>query len=80
VREADLEVQTFALEVLAQAYADIPQKLIAPGGYEMNSTLGNMINQAASTLANHPGGVEKLLDLSRQRYPDQSLPHKELFL
>jgi hypothetical protein len=77
--EAKPAVQVLAAEMFAQAYAAIPKKMVAPGGVDMSNAEDLLVETAASSLAAQPGGLDKLYPLAVQRYPDQSLPHKELF-
>jgi len=80
LREASPAVQALALQMFAQAYTDIPKKIVSPGGLVLTSVESGLVDTLATTLASHPGGLDKLVVLASQRYPDQSLPHKELFL
>jgi len=77
--EAKPAVRVLAAETLAQAYAAIPKKMVAPGGVDMSDAENLLVGMAASSLAAQPGGLDKLYPLAVQRYPDQPLPHKELF-
>ncbi len=80
LREAAPAVQALAAETLAQAYAGIPKKIISPGGLELESVESGLIDTLASSLAEYPGGLDKLYAVSSKRYPNQSLPHRELFM
>ncbi len=79
LRESKPAVQALAAETLAQAYAAIPKKMVAPGGVDMSNAENLLVETAAASLAGLPGGLDKLYPLATQRYPDQPLPHKELF-
>ncbi len=80
LRESKPEVQSLAVDVLAQAYAEIPKKMAAPGGIDMSNAENLLVETLAASLAQHPGGLDKLYTLAIQRYPGQSLPHKDLFM
>ncbi len=80
LREASPAVQALALQTLAQAYADIPKKIKNEAGMELVTVENGLVETLASTLASYPGGLDTLGVLASQRYPDQPLPHKDLFL
>jgi hypothetical protein len=80
------EVKTLAAKVFGQAYAEFPKKLSAPGGLDLglrNTVPGPVTfleSELAANLASLPGGLEVLYTLGKERFPEQSLPHRELFL
>jgi hypothetical protein len=78
--EAPPAVQDQALQTLAQAYSDIPQKIVSPGGLVLATVESGVIDNLANSLAGYPNGFDKLYSLATKRYPDQSLPHKDLFM
>ena len=80
LQEAKPAVQALALQVFGQAYADYPKHMAAPGGIDMAEAVTGLVRDQAQTLANLPGGFDALYTLAAKRFPDQSLPHKELFL
>jgi hypothetical protein len=80
LRDASPAVQALALQTLAQAYEGIPKKMVAPGGVDMANAENMLVENLAIILADHPGGLDKLVVLAGERFPDQPLPHKELFI
>jgi hypothetical protein len=86
VNGAKPEVQALAAKVLGQAYADFPKKLTAPGGLDLaNRVVGNspvafLEKELAASLAATEGGLDVLYELAKQRFPEESLPHRDLFL
>ena len=80
------EVQALAVQALAQAYSEYPKTLVAPGGLNLanrvvgNSPVGWMETALAGNLAGVPGGLDALYTVSKARFPEQSLPHREIFL
>lgn len=80
------EVKTLAAKVFGQAYAEFPKKLSAPGGLDLglrNTVPGPVTfleSELAANLASLPGGLEVLYTLGKERFPEQSLPHRDLFL
>jgi hypothetical protein len=72
-------VQALAAKSFAQGYAELPAKLQAPGGLDLANAEQFLAQTLAGTLASQPGGLDVLYALANKRYPDQSLPHKELF-
>jgi len=80
LREAEPDVQALALETLTQAYAEFPVDLTARGGLVLTSVENALIGNLAGNLANFPGGLEALLEVGSQRFPHQTLPHRDLFM
>lgn len=86
INGAKPEVQALAAKVLSQAYTDFPKKLTAPGGLDLANRAGPpspvtfLEAELAASLAQTEGGLDVLYELSKQRFPEESLPHRELFL
>lgn len=79
MQSAPPAVQKLAAQSFGQAYEQFPKKITAHGGVDMGRAETFLIGNLASTLAKQPGGLDLLLTLAGKRFPDQSLPHKELF-
>ncbi|HEX5790850.1 MAG TPA: DUF6288 domain-containing protein, partial [Luteolibacter sp.] len=77
---ADPEVQTFARETLGKAYLDFPKLLTTPGGQNLAEGTAYLLENIAKNLAGVPGGYDKLYQVSKQRFPEESLAHKDLFM
>ena len=77
--EASPAVQALAAKSFAQGYAEFPAKLEARGGLDLANAEQILVQILASTLARQPGGLDLLLTLANERYPGQTLPHKDLF-
>ncbi|MCF7958674.1 MAG: DNA alkylation repair protein, partial [Phycisphaerae bacterium] len=80
LQKADPEVQKYAIKVLGKAYLDFPTKLSAPGGQDMSAGVAYLLDHIAGNLSNTPGGFDELYRVSKIRFPEASLPHKELYL
>ena len=80
LQTADPEMQRFAVKVLGQAYSAFPTKLAAPGGQDLSGGVDYLLQGIASNLANTPGGFDELFAVAKRRFPEQTLPHKEVFL
>jgi len=78
--DADADVKAFAKQQFANAYAEYPEVISAPGGQDMTAGTEYMIRHVAQTLADTPGGLDELYRVAKQRFPGISLPHKELYL
>ena len=80
------EVKALAAKVLGQAYTEFPKTLGAPGGLDLaNRVVGNspvafLEKELAASLAATEGGLDVLYELAKQRFPEESLPHRDLFL
>ncbi len=80
LQQAEPDVQVLALEELSRAYAQYPHEFHAPGGQNLTSNVEYMINGIAGNLAGIPGGFDTLYEVSRERFPDQVLPHRNLYM
>jgi hypothetical protein len=80
IKEADPEVQAFAIEVFSSAYSQFPAKLSAPGGQNLASGVDYLVEKIARNLTEIPGGFDALYRASRQRFPGESLPHQDLVM
>jgi hypothetical protein len=72
-------VQELAAKSFAQGYEGLPAKLQAPGGLDLANAEQFLAETLAGTLARQPGGLDVLFALASKRYPEKSLPHKDLF-
>ncbi|MFK7851160.1 MAG: DUF6288 domain-containing protein [Akkermansiaceae bacterium] len=79
-REAEASVQALAKKEFAQAYAEYPELIDAPGGQDMSAGTEYMIRNLANAVADTPGGLDALYKVAKERFPDITLPHKELYL
>lgn len=79
-QSAKPEIQKFAKEQFAQAYAAYPEMISVPGGQDMSNGTEYMIRHAAKAVAQTPGGLDALFAVSKKRFPGVTLPHKELYL
>jgi len=80
LQTSDPEVQQFAVKVLGQSYIEFPTTLAAPGGQDLSDGVAYLLKGIASNLADAPGGFDALYEVSAKRFPEQSLPHKELYM
>ena len=80
VRDADQEVLELGLQTMANAYAAFPETLSAPGGQDMSQGTQYMLDQIASALVSKMGGFDVLFRIAQERFPDQMLPHLDLYL
>ncbi|MCH7228392.1 DUF6288 domain-containing protein [Haloferula sp. A504] len=79
LRSAPPKVQQLARECLKEAYVDFVEYDHHSGRVE--NVVNPMTREAlADSLAKLPGGYDTLYQIGRQRYPDQDLPFKEIFL
>ncbi len=80
IKEAGPEVQALAVETLKSAYTNFAGVDRAPGGLDISSTVSGHLERIAQSLADMPGGLDVLYNISRARQPNAILPYKELFL
>ena len=80
LQSADPEVQKYAVEVMGEAYVNFPTELEAPGGQDLSDGVSYLLDGIAANLSNTPGGFDKLFEVGKKRFPDESLPHLEIFM
>jgi len=80
LQTADPEVQQFAVKVLGEAYVNFPTELAAPGGQDLSDGVAYLLDGIAANLSNTPGGFDKLYNVAKKRFPEESLPHQEIFM
>ncbi len=80
LQNADPEVQQLARKTLGQSYVDFPSELSVPGGQDLTEGTKYLLDNIAKNLSDLPGGYDELYDVSKKKFPDISLPHKELFI
>ncbi len=78
--ETEPKVQALAVQTLSQAYAAYPRKLEAAGGQNLDEGAAFMLDEIAGDLAAAPRGFDELYRVAQQRFPNNPLPHRELFL
>ena len=80
LKDAPPEVQKAGLETLGRLYLAYPgRKAIPPGGLHPSSEQW-YLDAVAEAITALPGGLDKLYAVSRQRFPDNVLSHRESFL
>lgn len=77
---ADPEVQKYAREILGKAYIDFPDKLTVPGGQDLTEGTAYLLENIARNLAGVPGGYDTLYQVSKKKFPAESLAHKDIFM
>jgi hypothetical protein len=80
LQTAEPEVQVYAIEILSGAYADFPTMIRNPHGTEIPSAVPFLHGGISRNLAAVPGGLDALYTAAKKRTPDESLPHKDIFM
>lgn len=83
LRNADQEVQKMAVKVLCHVYAEFPKPEEIhkpPHKITMEGAVNYLMSLIAGYAAQFPGGHNALYEVAKKRYPDQVLPHPQLFL
>jgi hypothetical protein len=74
------KVRDLALKALGGAYANYSGGNTWAGGQDLTGHRKETLEVLASALAGVPGGFDVLYQVAKQQYPDDPLPHDELFL
>ena len=80
VKQAGPKVQALARKVLGHTYGRMPETERAPGGQDLTRAARKNLDILAHTLAEAPGGFNVLYEIAGNRFPQQSLPHKQYYL
>ena len=80
LKEAPPEVQKAAAEMLGQTYAAFPVE--DRKSTEVPNLNGEpvLLGYIAAYLSGIPGGLDRLYEVSQERFPEQNLAHRETFL
>jgi hypothetical protein len=80
INAASPEAQQLAVQMLGKSYLDFAPTSPEPGGQDITRLINNHLKFIAESIADMPGGHDLLYEIARKRYPNEILPHKELFL
>jgi len=80
LKDAEPEMQTEGLAALGAIYLAYPGKNANPPGGLHPASSAWYLDSLAETISVIPGGLEKLYEVSRMRYPDAALSHRDSFL
>jgi hypothetical protein len=80
IQRGSPEVHKLAAATLRETYTRYAGVRTARGGQDISSTYDSHLEFIASTLADVPGGLDVLYEISRERFPQEILPYKEFFL
>lgn len=73
LKQSPPAVQQAAVQTLGKAYTDFRETV------KQNGATAYLLGRIIQVLVQLPGGYDRLYEVSRQRYPDQALPHKEVY-
>jgi hypothetical protein len=74
------KVRDLALKAMGGAYQNYSGANAWAGGQDMTGHRKETLEVLAGTLAGVPGGYDVLYQVAKQQYPDEPLPHDEIFL
>lgn len=80
LNEATTDIQQLAIETLAESFTGYTGVDKAPGGQDISTTRTSHLEFIAASLADVPGGVNALYEISRKQQPDEPLPYKDVVL
>ena len=80
IKEGGPAVEKLAAATLQGVYTGYKGVQTAEGGQDVSSTYDAHLAYIAASLADIPGGLDRLYTIARKRLPNQILPYKELFL
>jgi hypothetical protein len=74
------QVRDLALKAIGDAYANYAGKPSWGGGQDLTGHRKETLGVLASALADVPGGFDVLYEVGKRQFPNDVLPHDELFL
>ena len=80
IKNAAPAVQRLATETLKETYTGYAGMKTSPEGQNLRPTYDYHLEAIAASLADVPGGYDVLYQIAREKYPDEILPYKEIFL
>ena len=80
IKAAGPKVQALATATLKEAYTGFAGVKTEPGGQNVTSTYDAHLGFIAESLADVPGGLDVLYEISREKFPLEILPYKEFYL
>ena len=80
IRSAGPEIQKLAASTLKETFTGYAGKKASPQGQDLKPTFDFHLEGIAASLADVPGGLDVLYEVARQRFPNEILPYKKLFL
>jgi hypothetical protein len=80
IKTADPSIQRLATETLKETYTGYAGQKTSPAGQNLRPTYDYHLEAIAASLADVPGGFDVLYQIARDKYPDEILPYKEIFL
>ena len=80
ISAASPAVQQLAVATLKESYLGYAGVDTAPGGLNIASVKAGHLTALAASLKDIPGGVDVLYQISREKFPDQTLPYRDLIL
>ena len=80
IKAAGPAVQQLATETLKETYTGYAGQKTSPAGQNLRPTYDYHLEAIAASLADVPGGYDVLYQIAREKYPDEILPYKEIFL
>lgn len=78
--DASPQVRDLALKAIGDAYLNYSGGKTWVGGQDLTGHRAETLNVLASTLTGVPGGYDVLYEISKKHYPDDPLPHDDIFL
>ncbi len=80
IKAAGPAVQQLATETLKETYTGYAGQKTSPAGQNLRPTYDYHLEAIAASLADVPGGFDVLYQIAREKYPDEILPYKQIFL
>jgi len=68
IKLADPKVHELAVETLRESYTQYAGAPTAPGGLDVSRTIDSHLEYIATSLADVPGGMDALFEITQQRY------------
>ncbi len=80
VSEGSPAAQKLAATTIGRSYEEFAGSRQAPGGQDVTKAYNSQLGVLAKSLVAVPNGYDALYAIAKQRFPNDPLPYKELFL
>jgi len=80
IEAASPDVQAYAAQTIGKAYQAFPETIDTPGDRDMQPGVDYLLTAIAGYMADVPGGMDILYEVSKERFPDEELPHLDLYM
>jgi len=80
LKKASPEIRQLGSKVIKESFTGYSGQKVSEGGQNIAPTYEHHLKAIANSLADTPGGYDALYEVAREKYPNDLLPYREIFL